>query len=144
MGADAAGLPATLTGAVRAAARRWPDRVAWTFDPGERFTFADVDRLTAGYARVLRERGVRAGDRVAVLLANEPAFPLTWLALSRLGAAMVPVNTRYQTEDAGHVLRTCDASALVAGARFEPLLRRLPADLPAVRRTVPEIGRAHV
>ncbi|HEX4061808.1 MAG TPA: AMP-binding protein [Streptosporangiaceae bacterium] len=140
MGAEVgrpAAVAATLTGAVRAAARRWPDRTAWTFDPGGRFTFADVERLTAGYAVALRERGVRAGDRVAVLLANEPAFPLTWLALSRLGAAMVPVNTKYQTADAGHVLRTCDASALVAGARFEPLLRRLPADLPAVRRTLP-------
>jgi len=137
MAADAAERPATLTGTVRAAAARWPDRIAWTFDPGDRFTFADVDRLVGGYALALAERGVRAGDRVAVLLANEPAFPLTWLALAGLGAAMVPVNTRYQTADAGHVLRACGASALVAGPRFEPLLRRLPADLPALRRTLP-------
>ena len=40
-------LAATLAGAVRAAAERWPDRVAWRFDPGETLTFADVDRLTA-------------------------------------------------------------------------------------------------
>ncbi len=137
MPGDPAGLPATLTEAVRVAAGRWPGRAAWTFSPGGRFNFADVDRLVAGYALALRERGVRAGDRVVVLLDNEPAFPLTWLALSRLGAAMVPVNTKYQTADAGHVLRACDASALVAGARFAPLLRRLPADLPALRRALP-------
>src|SRR5690242_6313594 len=46
----------------------------------------------AGYAAVLRERGVQAGDRVALLIRNEVAFPLTWLALARLGAAAVPVN----------------------------------------------------
>jgi carnitine-CoA ligase len=37
---------------------------------------------------------------VAILIRNEVAFPLTWLALARLGAAAVPVNTRYQTADA--------------------------------------------
>ena len=114
MGADAASLPLTLAAAVRAAASRWPDRIAWRFDPGDHLTFADVDRLTAGYAQALRDRGVRPGDRVAVLLGNEAAFPLTWLALSRLGAAAVPVNTRYQTADAGHILRACRASAIVA------------------------------
>ena len=131
--ASGAAGPGTLVDALHAAARRWPDRVAWTFDPGERFTFADVARLTGGYARALRERGVRPGDRIAVMLANEPAFPLTWLALARLGAVMVPVNTRYQTADAEHVLRACQASGIVAGAEFEPLLRRLPADVPALR-----------
>jgi carnitine-CoA ligase len=134
---ESAGLPATLAGAVRAAARRWPDRLAWRFDPGDQLTFADVHRLTAGYAQALRDRGVRSGDRVAVLLDNEAAFPLTWLALSLLGAATVPVNTRYQTADAGHVLRACQASSIVAGERFGPLLARLPADLPALRLTIP-------
>ena len=131
------GRPATLAGAVRIAADRWPDRVAWRFDPGAGLTFADVDRLTAGYATILGERGVQAGDRVALLLGNEAAFPLTWIALSLLGAAAVPVNPRYQTADAEHVLRACRASAVVTGDQFRPLLDRLPAGLPALGRTIP-------
>jgi carnitine-CoA ligase len=129
--------PESLPGALRVAAERWPDRIAWTFDPGERYTFADVARLVGGHAAALRERGVRAGDRVAVLVANEPAFPLTWLALSSIGAAMVPVNVRYQTADAEHVLRACAASAIVASAPLWPLLERLPGDLPALARAIP-------
>ncbi len=129
--------PSTLAAAVRAAADRWPDRVAWRFDPGDVLTFADVDRLTAGYAQILGERGVQAGDRVALLLANEAAFPLTWIALSLLGAAAVPVNPRYQSADAEHVLRACRASAVVTGDQLRPLLDRLPADLPALGRIVP-------
>jgi carnitine-CoA ligase len=130
-------MPATLAAAVRAAARRWPDRIAWRFDPGEQLTFAEVATRAAGCALALRDRGVQAGDRVAVLLGNEAAFPLTWLALSLLGAAAVPVNTKYQTADASHVLRASRASAIVAGAQFEPLLERLPSDLPAVSLTIP-------
>jgi carnitine-CoA ligase len=142
MGADRPGAgvppaPPTLVAALRRAAARWPDRVAWTFDPGGELTFAEVDRRSAGVARALAQRGVRRGDRIAVMLGNAPAFPLTWLALGRLGAVMVPVNTRYQTADAGHVLRSCAATGIVAGAEFEPLLSRLPADLPALRRLLP-------
>jgi len=129
-----AGSPDTLVAALRRAAAAWPDRVAWTFDPGGELTFADIDRRTAAFARALADRGVRPGDRIAVMIANEPAFPLTWLALARLGAVMVPVNTRYQTADAAHVLRSSGAAAVVAAAEFEPLLRRLPADVPALRQ----------
>jgi len=127
----------TLVTALRRAAAAWPDRVAWTFDPGERLTFAEVERRSAGFARALRERGAGRGDRIAVMLGNEPAFPLTWLALARLGAVMVPVNTRYQTQDAAHVLRSSGAAGIVAGAEFEPLLRRLPADIPALDHLYP-------
>src|SRR6201995_1159223 len=142
MRADGSGRPGTLAEAVRVAAQRWPDRVAWRFDPGDVLTFAEVDRLTAGYAQVLGERGVQAGDRVALLLANEAAFPLAWIALSLLGAAAAPAPPRYQTPDAAHVLRACRASAVVPGDRFRPLLDRLPADLPALGRIVPapELG----
>ncbi len=130
-------LPDTLAEAAGVAAGRWPDRTAWTFDPGDSFTFAEVRRLTEGYALALRERGVGPGDRVAVMLANEPAFPLTWLALSLLGAVMVPLNTKYQTVDAGHILRVCAVSAIVAGRQFTPLLRRVSADLPERPQVVP-------
>ncbi len=135
----------TLVTIVHRAAERWPDKVAWTFDPGgERLTFADVASRSARYARVLHERGVRSGDRVAVLVANEPGFPLSWLALARLGAVMVPVNTRYQTADAGHVLRASGASGIVAAPGFAPLLARLARDIPALERVLylDEIDRA--
>jgi crotonobetaine/carnitine-CoA ligase len=80
---------------------------------------------------------------VALLLSNEAAFPLTWIALSLLGAAAVPVNTRYQTADAEHLLRACRASAVVTADEFRPLLDRLPADLPALAKIVsaPELAR---
>jgi carnitine-CoA ligase len=140
MRATEADRPDTLVAALHRAARLWPRRVAWTFDPGERFTFAEVEGLSAGFARALHDRGVRRGDRVAVMLTNRPAFPLTWLALARLGAVLVPVNTKYQTTDAEHVLRSCAATGIVAGAEFEPLLRRLPADVPALRGIYPVAG----
>lgn len=130
-----------LVTAVRRASARWPDRPAWTFDPGERLTFAEVEARSAGYATALRARGVGAGDRIAVLLRNQAEFPLTWLALARLGAVLVPVNVRYRSTDAEHVLRTANVTGIVTTPEFGPSLSSLPraptvhhvADLEAPR-----------
>ncbi len=118
-GADAKDLVA----AVDRAARLWPDRMAWTFDPGESLTFADVGRRSAGLAAALADRGVAVGDRVAVMMANRAEFPLTWLALARLGAAMVPLNPHYRQEDAGHILEHSRASAVVTSASLSGQVR---------------------
>lgn len=129
------GEPADLGEVVARAARRWPERVAWRFEDaggtGTALTFADIDRLTAGYAQWLRLAGIAAGDRVAVLLRNEPTFPLVWLALARLGAAMVPINVKYRAVDAAHVLRDAGPVALVTTTEFGWLLAELP-DHPRV------------
>jgi crotonobetaine/carnitine-CoA ligase len=118
---------ADLVAALRSAAERWPSRVAWTFDPGRRLTFAEVDSLTSGYAQALRDKGIQAGDRVAVLLRNQPEFPLAWLALAKLGAAMVPLNVKYRSVDASHVLRSSGAAAVVTTEEFRPLLESIDA-----------------
>ncbi|MFD4636073.1 AMP-binding protein [Lentzea sp. NPDC058436] len=118
---------ADLVEALRQAARRWPGRIAWTFDPGRRYTFAEIDDLSSGYAQTLRDNGIRAGDRVAVLLRNVPEFPLTWFALMKLGATMVPVNVRYRAVDADHLLRSSGVVAAVSTEEFRPLLESVGA-----------------
>ncbi|ETK35283.1 AMP-binding protein [Microbispora sp. ATCC PTA-5024] len=124
-----AALPGTLAEAVRGSAARWPDRTAWVFDAlGESLTFADVERRSAHLAGVLAARGARPGDRVAVLLRNVPEFPLTWLALARLGAAMVPINVNYRSHDAGHLVRDSGARLLVTTGEFTDLAGLLPVD----------------
>ncbi|MEI2643347.1 MAG: AMP-binding protein [Candidatus Nanopelagicales bacterium] len=138
---------ADLVGALERAVRLWPDRTAWTFDPGESLTFADVGRRSAGIAAALAERGIRPGDRVAVMMHNRAEFPLTWLALARLGAAMVPLNPQYRAEDAGHILEHSRAAAVVvtgdlADRAFDvPVLlaeQLTSADQPPAHRVAPE------
>jgi carnitine-CoA ligase len=114
-----------LVALIRRAAERWPERVAWRFDPGPTITFRQIDTLTSRYAQALRSRGIGAGDRVAVKLPNSPEFPLLWLALARLGAALVPVNVRYQSTDTAHLLSDSGASLLITSENLADLQ---PAD----------------
>ncbi|WP_410669667.1 ATP-dependent acyl-CoA ligase [Amycolatopsis sp. cmx-4-68] len=116
----------TLAQLVTRAARLWPDRTAWIFDEtGERFTFAEVDRESSRLAAALAGRGIGPGDRVAVMLRNVPGFPLLWLALAKIGAILVPVNTNYQEFDGAHVLRHSGAKLAVAAPEFTELLGRI-------------------
>jgi o-succinylbenzoate---CoA ligase len=74
-------------------ARRAPDRVALRA-PGAEVTWAELDAAASRTARRLAARGVRAGDRVATTLPPGVAFAELLHALPRLGAAIVPLNTR--------------------------------------------------
>jgi len=121
----------TLVAALRRAAQTWPERAAWTFDPGRSYTFAEIDELSSGIAGALQRKGIRAGDRVAVLLHNQAEFPLTWLALAKLEAAMVPVNPRYRAVDAAHLLTSSRPVAVVTNAELAALVAETGASLPS-------------
>ncbi|WP_020670075.1 AMP-binding protein [Amycolatopsis nigrescens] len=126
---------------VARAARRWPERTAWVFDAtGASLSFTEVDERSSRLALALRGLGVREGDRVAVMLRNEPEFPLLWLALAKLSAVLVPVNINYRELDGAHVLAHSGARFAIGGPEFTELLATM-APLTAVERvlTVPEL-----
>ncbi|GLY70248.1 AMP-binding protein [Amycolatopsis taiwanensis] len=96
------------------AARTWPDGVALRFDPsGESLTFRELDRRSNAVAGHLVRRGVRGRDRVAVMLSNRPEFVLSWLAVCKLGATMVPVNAYSQPFELRYLLEDSGAAAVV-------------------------------
>jgi len=122
-------LPQTLPALLRRAVQLWPDRVAWVFDEhGESLTFTDVDVRSDALAQLLADNGIRHGDHVAVIADNAPAFPLAWLAITKLGAAMVPVNTSYRRYDAARLLADSQARLALVTDRHAELLRRIQAE----------------
>ncbi len=117
-----------------------PTAVAWVFfDGDETLTRHDVfDRVTR-LASSLSRIGVGKGTHVALMMPNISAFPVTWLALARLGAVMVPVNVRYTTSELGYVLTDSEAEFLVIDSAllgvFNALEKR-PASLTNERIVV--------
>ncbi|HKA36578.1 MAG TPA: AMP-binding protein [Thermoanaerobaculia bacterium] len=88
---------------------------------GKTWTFGDLDRLSARYARGLARAGVRRGDRVAVLAETSPQAVIALLGHYRAGAVHVPINTRYRGEEISHILGDSGADAvLLSGGRDAP------------------------
>ncbi|MGD9637179.1 MAG: class I adenylate-forming enzyme family protein [Pirellulales bacterium] len=105
------------------ATRDAPDRLAWHFiDSGETATYAEVHASVARLAAGLRRLGVTKHTRVAVMVPNVPQFPLTWLAIGRLGAVMVPVNVSYTPRELEYVLVDSQCTYLVIDEAFLPVL----------------------
>ncbi|MEV7446302.1 AMP-binding protein [Streptomyces sp. NPDC091204] len=108
--------PPTVLHAFREAAARAPERTALAYFDG-RIGYAEADALSDSVAGHLAARGVRRGDRVAVMLQNTPHFVLAVLAAWKAGAVVVPLNPMYKTGEVRHVLRDSGAAALVCDGR---------------------------
>lgn len=98
-----------------------PDEVA--IRGGERsLTWKQLDDRSRRAATVLAEAGVESGDRVVVLMTNRTEFVETIIAVSRLGAVVVPVNFRLAAPEVRFILDDCQASAVVTESALSPLL----------------------
>ena len=104
--------PAT-TDPRRAAGR--PPRASVTTRPSstraERLTFAELLTRRRAAARAFVAAGVQPGDRVAIWAPNSATWIVASFGVYLAGAVLVPLNTRYKGEEAGHVLRTSEARA---------------------------------
>ncbi len=127
----------TIGGAVTNACARFADRVAIeVFDRQERITFAQFEALTHQYARALLEMGVGPGDRVAVMLPNRLAYPALFVALARIGAIHVPVNTRYTAHEIAYVVNDAGARVLLHDTIFSKTIDGLSVELDGPTRIV--------
>ena len=102
----------TLGQALRRSARDHAQR-PFIMGVEQRMTFAAFDRWVDDIAGGLLARGVRHGDHVAIWLANSPHWVGVFCACARIGAVLVPINTRYKTEEAAYILERSDARLLV-------------------------------
>jgi acyl-CoA synthetase (AMP-forming)/AMP-acid ligase II len=96
-------------------------------------TFAQADQLTSRLANVLVAHGIGRGDRVAIMMGNQPGWPLSWLAILKAGAVTVPVNSSYRATDLQFVLADSGASILLTVPERLELVAGVRDACPALR-----------
>ncbi|MGN6445254.1 acyl-CoA synthetase [Amnibacterium sp.] len=128
-------IPEGIGGWIRRRARSSSEHPAIVFQRRE-ITYGElaerVDRLAAG----LQGLGVAAGDRVAYLGSNHPSFVETLFAAGRLGAIMVPLNTRLAPAELGYMLGDSAPRVLVSGAEHETTAVAAAEDRDLIRVVV--------
>ena len=92
----------------REAANRYGDATAYVAPGGWALSYADVDRLAGRVAVGMRERGVRPGDVVGLVLAPGVEYLVAYLAAARLGAITAGVNHRLTAAERQAVLAVAD------------------------------------
>jgi fatty-acyl-CoA synthase len=110
----------TLGALLDEAAARWGAREALTYE-GQRWSFAELQTEVDRTARAFIALGIQAGDRGALWMPNRPEWLYTFFALAKIGAVVVPINTRFRTSDLAYVLWQSDATALITVDRSGPV-----------------------
>jgi long-chain acyl-CoA synthetase len=100
-----------------AAAAADPDHPALRLDDLV-LSYAMLDASSARAAGVLREQGVREGDRLGMQLPNVPYFPIVYFGALRLGAVVVPMNPLLKEKEIAYHLSDSGAQVMVGWHQF--------------------------
>jgi fatty-acyl-CoA synthase len=110
---------------LESSAARHPQRAALDYY-GRRLTYRELKRQVDALAGYLQQRcGLARGERVLLYLQNSPQFVISYYAVLRADAVVVPVNPMNRTEELRHYLEDSDARIAIVGqdvlAQLEPL-----------------------
>ncbi|MDR1410532.1 MAG: acyl--CoA ligase [Oscillospiraceae bacterium] len=103
--------------------------------PGYRKTlsWAEFDTQANHFANLLISRGVKKGDKVAILLMNCIEWLPVYFGTLKVGALAVPLNFRYASDEIRYCLDLADVFALIFGAEFITRMEAIQGEIPNVR-----------
>ncbi|MEO0823545.1 MAG: malonyl-CoA synthase [Pseudomonadota bacterium] len=90
------------------------DRRFATMPDGRYYRYADVDGVSARFARAVQALGVQPGDRVAVQVEKSIEALMLYLGVVRAGAVFLPLNTAYTPAEIGYFVGDAEPTLLVA------------------------------
>jgi long-chain acyl-CoA synthetase len=92
------------------------------------FSYAQLDEMSNGVARALGNRGLRRGDRVAILSANRAEYLAAYFGIMRAGLIAVPVSFKFPRQTIQFIIRDAGAKLVFC----DPARRVDCPDLPVV------------
>jgi long-chain acyl-CoA synthetase len=124
---------------LESAVNRFGGKPAFTFY-GKVFSYTETKMIVDRLASALHKKGVKKGDRVAIMLPNSPHYIFTLFAIFRLGGIAVQVNPMYVEREIAYVLEDSGAKFMVALDAFYPKIKRVQSDTSLKKVVVVSFG----
>ncbi len=122
-------VPLLVNDFLHRAVKLYPGKEA-VVDGDDRFTWEEFGNRVNAMANGLYGRGVRKGDRIAVLSPNSHQFLEMFYVSAQLGAIIVPINYRLIADDFRYILNHSHASTFIVDSEYEDIINSLRGDLP--------------
>jgi 4-hydroxybenzoate-CoA ligase len=105
-------------------------------DPQRSITYGELQQQTCRFASGLLALGLKAEDRVALLLSDTIDFPVAFWGAVRAGIVAIPLNTWLKPEQYAFILADSRVSAVIADATLVAVLRDAIAATPSLRHVI--------
>jgi amino acid adenylation domain-containing protein len=102
---------------LEASAAEWPNRTAVVDPAGSSLTYAELDRQANAVAAYLAAKGIRAGDRVGVVLPKSASAVSSLFGIMKAQAAYVPVDYSAPIDRIRRILTDCGVRAIIVDER---------------------------
>lgn len=96
-------------------------------------TWSDFNKKANRFANLLLSRGVKKGDKVAILLMNCIEWLPVYFGILKTGALAVPLNYRYTAEEIKYCLNLSDAETIIFGSEFTGRIEEIYDRTPKVK-----------
>ncbi len=114
----------------------WKDYALVQPEQGKEFrreiTWKEFDDTANMVANLLFTRGIKKGDKVAILLMNSIEWLPIYFGILKTGAVVVPMNYRYDSSEIKYCLDKADCSVLVFGPEFVGRVENILDQIPDV------------
>ncbi len=101
----------------------------------KQLTWGEFDVKANQFANLLLTRGIKKGDKVAILLMNCIDWLPIYFGILKTGALAVPLNFRYTADEIEYCLKQSDSDALVFGPEFIGRVEEILDKVPKVKNT---------
>lgn len=115
---------------------RYSQKILLYGEDGSSVSYEEFDAITDRMAYGLKQLGIAAGDRVAVLHPNHPETLLAYYAIVKAGGAVVPTNSAYTAPEMKFIFGNSGAKILITTERFTPAIDSIKADLPDLKHII--------
>jgi acyl-CoA synthetase (AMP-forming)/AMP-acid ligase II len=99
-------------------------------------TWKQFDDRADRFAGLLKDKGVKQGDKVAILLMNCIDWLPIYFGTLKAGAVAVPLNFRYTADEIAYCLKLADAETLIFGAEFIDRVSQIKSELSYVNEFI--------
>ncbi len=96
-------------------------------------TWEDFNKRANRFANFLLSRGIKKGDRVAILLMNCIEYLPIYFGILKTGALAVPLNYRYTADEIKYCLKLSESDAIVFGPEFTGRMEQISDRIPKVK-----------
>ena len=102
-------------------------------DYKEEITWSDFNKKANRFANLLLSRGIKKGDKVAILLMNCIEWLPIYFGILKTGALAVPLNYRYTADEIKYCLKLSDSDAIIFGPEFTGRIEEICDRIPKVK-----------